>query len=908
MTTPAAPQPIERKFRFKDEWLVALVGTMPGVTTELINRWRTQQKPYVAQALIDGDVLSFKEIAELVKEAFRIDSVDLNPGQIDKNAMQILPEKLCREHNVLPVKVDSRMVHLAMANPLDQEAIQRVSWATSREVTPLFCPPGQLEKMVSETLRPDAMIYGLIEKLDQAASGLEQIKEQEQEEAALARVHAPVIKLVDAIIANAIKLRASDIHIEHDETSTLVRFRIDGLLKNIMVLPRFIGVGPVVSRIKIMSDLDVAERFRPQDGRAKVRVAGEDVALRVSVLPTRVGEKVVMRLLNEKSVQVSMGTLGFMPEVLERFKALLMREQGILLVTGPTGSGKTTTLYAALNTRRGESVNIVTVEDPVEYRLSGVNQVQVNEKQGLTFAGVLRSVLRQDPDVLLVGEIRDQETATIAFQAAMTGHLVLSTLHTNDAIGAIPRLSNIGVEPFRVAAGLIGVTAQRLVRKVCPHCRYEAPIEELHPMVRAAQQRLFGKSRHVKATGCAECGFTGYTGRIPLIEFLEITPELRGLITTGKLADEIRAHALRTRVLHTFDNDALWHIAEGDTTAEEVIPYTEFERRRTPRSNTPRVNAEYTPELDADGVAKPSRVLLAVSDKVDRVRFNDILVEARFAVQIANDGAAALGILAQDPPDALVVGLKLPILDGRQVVHAARTVVGLVDMPIIVVAPAGSETETNDLLSQGVDDVLHEPIDAGRFRARVTQVMRSRGLWSETEDVMRPLIPQDEAERLVEFRLSGAAIESPPEERFDKISRMAQRVFSVPFAGISFVEGERQWFKSRQGLSIEDTTRDLSFCGHAINTDEVFVVEDAVLDPRFAQNPIVLEEPRIRFYAAQPVKGPGGHNVGTLCIMDKAPREFGLEDRETLRDLGEMVEKELKAKGKAKKKAVAPPD
>jgi type IV pilus assembly protein PilB len=902
MTIPADPQPNERKFRFKDEWLVSLVGTMPGVTPELIKRWRFQEKPYIAQALIDGDVLSFKEIAEVVKDAFRIDYVDLTPGAIDKNAMQILPEKLCREHNVLPVKVDNRMVHLAMANPLDQEAIQRVSWATSREVTPLFCPPGQLDKLVQETLRPDAMIYGLIEKLDQAV-GIEQIKEREEGEAD-ARVHAPVIKLVDAIIGNAIKLRASDIHIEHDEASTLVRFRIDGLLKNIMVLPRFIGVGPVVSRIKIMADLDVAERFRPQDGRAKLRVSGEEVALRVSVLPTRVGEKVVMRILNEKSVQVSMGTLGFMPEVLERFKALLMREQGILLVTGPTGSGKTTTLYAALNTRRGEAVNIVTVEDPVEYRLSGVNQVQVNEKQGLTFAGVLRSVLRQDPDVLLVGEIRDQETATIAFQAAMTGHLVLSTLHTNDAIGAIPRLSNIGVEPFRVAAGLIGVTAQRLVRKVCPHCRYEAPIEELHPMVRSAQQRLFGTARHVKATGCAECGFTGYTGRLPLIEFLEITPEIRGMITTGKLADELRSHALRTGAIHTFDNDALWHIAEGDTTAEEVIPYTEFERRRTPRSATPRINAEFVGELDADGVAKPPRVLLAVSDKADRVRFNDILVEARFAVQIANDGAAALGILAQDPPDALVVGLKLPILDGRQVVHAARTVVGLVDIPIIVVAPAGSESETNDLLSQGVDDVLQEPIDAGRFRARVTSVMRSRGLWMETEEVMRPLIPQDEAERLVEFRLS-AAIDSDPEERFDKISRMAQRVFTVPFAGVSFVEGERQWFKSKQGLPIGDSARDLSFCGHAITGTEVFVVEDAALDPRFAQNPLVLEEPHIRFYAAQPVRGPGGHNVGTLCVMDKQPREFGDEDRETLRDLGEMVEKEIKMKPKKK---VAPPD
>jgi len=335
-----------------------------------------------------------------------------------------------------------------------------------------------------------------------------------------------------------------------------------------------------------------------------------------------------------------------------------------------------------------------------------------------------------------------------------------------------------------------------------------------------------------------------------------------------------------------------------------VIPYTEFERRRTPRNNTPRLNAEFVAELDENGVAKPSKVLLAVGDKNDRVRFNDILVESRFAVQIANDGAAALGILAQDPPDALVVGLKLPILDGRQVVHAARTVVGLVDMPIIVIAPEGTETQTTDLLSQGVDDVLYEPLDPGRFRARVTAVMRSRGLWSETEEVMRPLIPQDEAERLVEFRLS-AAIDGEPEERFDKISRMAQKVFAVSFAGVSFVEGERQWFKSKAGLPIGDSSRDLSFCGHAITGSEIFVVEDAVLDPRFAENPLVVEDPHIRFYAAQPVRGPGGHNVGTLCIMDKNPREFTAEDQETMRDLGEMVERELKSKAKPK---VSPPD
>ncbi|HEU4747344.1 MAG TPA: ATPase, T2SS/T4P/T4SS family, partial [Gemmatimonadaceae bacterium] len=402
MTTPAGPQAKERKYRFKDEWLVALVGTMPGVTPELIQRWRTQEKPYVAQALIDGDVLSFREIAEVVKDAFRIDYVDLSPGAIDKNAMSILPEKLCRELNLLPVKVDAKTVHLAMANPLDQEAIQRVSWATSREVTPLFCPPGQLDKLVSDTLRPDALIYGLIEKLDHAA-GVEQVIDVKEDEEAMSRVHAPVIKLVDAILANAIKLRASDIHIEHDEASTLVRFRIDGLLKNIMVLPRFIGVGPVVSRIKIMADLDIAEKRRPQDGRVSISLDGRLVDIRLVVLPTVEGESVVMRILEKNDRVVSFADLGMAGEPLKRLEAAIARSHGAVLVTGPTGSGKSTTLYSALDRIKSPEKTIITIEDPVEVRVKGIKQVQVNHKAGLDFAAGLRSMMRADPDVIMVG-------------------------------------------------------------------------------------------------------------------------------------------------------------------------------------------------------------------------------------------------------------------------------------------------------------------------------------------------------------------------------------------------------------------------------------------------------------------------------------------------------------------------
>src|SRR5713226_337047 len=375
----------------------------------------------------------------------------------------------------------------------------------------------------------------------------------------------PVVRLVDLIISEGILARSSDIHIEPEEGGVAVRYRIDGVLRQVMKIPRQAGL-PLISRIKIMSSLDIADRLRPQDGRACVAVNGQPIDLRVSTLPAQLGEKVVIRILDSRATVKSLDTLGLNPGEAEAIKRLLENHEGILLVTGPTGSGKTTTLYSAINQIKSEGVNIVTVEDPVEYRMQGIVQVQVQEKAGLTFAAALRSILRQDPNVVLVGEIRDKETAQIAVQASLTGHLVLSTLHTNDAANAVTRLVDIGVEPYKIAASLRGVVAQRLMRKLCPTCKevwMEAPPERLRRWIPAGTPLY-------RAAGCPDCAMTGYRGRFSILEVLTMSPELERRIAAGETADKIAAAGRRAGMKFLWES-GLAHVLRGESTIDELL-------------------------------------------------------------------------------------------------------------------------------------------------------------------------------------------------------------------------------------------------------------------------------------------------------------------------------------------------
>ncbi|MFB6368483.1 MAG: GspE/PulE family protein, partial [Gemmatimonadota bacterium] len=433
----------------------------------------------------------------------------------------------------LPKALRDRTPELLTPNPLDAELQNEVEWVTGREVEPWFCLPERLQALVAREFgQSDPVEFDLLREIE-AREEVELVGGDDHPADSDSDVRPPIIRFVNSLIADAAERRASDIHIEHERSGSTVRYRIDGKLRKVMTLPRYVAAGPTVSRVKIMADMDLAERRQPQDGRANLRIGNREVGLRVSTVPTKWGENVVLRLLDRENALVPLEELGFHGQVRERFERLIERPEGIVLVTGPTGSGKTTTLYAAMDRLNDE--------DPVEYELESLTQIQVDEAAGVTFPSSLRSVLRQDPDVIMVGEIRDRETASIACQAALTGHLVFSTLHTRNTTTAITRLVDMGVEPFKLADGLTAVTAQRLVRRLCTECARQVdagPVDER--LSRALEREGLGTSIG-RAVGCRHCDYEGYRGRIALVELLEVDDRVRGAISDGATAEELRS-------------------------------------------------------------------------------------------------------------------------------------------------------------------------------------------------------------------------------------------------------------------------------------------------------------------------------------------------------------------------------
>src|SRR5213594_4064314 len=548
---------------FSDEWLAqSIEGLTPERLQEL--RGKAESGRTLWECVVAEKIATDAQIIDKLSHRFRLKVGD--PSKIDLTARDGVPEQLARRYRVLPLRLTDSYLELGTANPFDLDAEKALAFATAREIRLFLLPPSKISEKLDEIYRADKAIDKLLEGMgDQEVTTLTEAPPPEELNISEADAsQKPVVRLVDMIISEGILSRASDIHVEPEEGGVAVRYRIDGVLRQVMKIPRQAGL-PLISRIKIMSSLDIADRLRPQDGRARVAVNGQPIDLRVSTLPAQLGEKVVIRILDSRATVKSLDSLGLNPGEADAIKRLLENHEGILLVTGPTGSGKTTTLYSAINQIKSEGVNIVTVEDPVEYRMQGIVQVQVQEKAGLTFAAALRSILRQDPNVVLVGEIRDKETAQIAVQASLTGHLVLSTLHTNDAANAVTRLVDIGVESYKIAASLRGVVAQRLMRKLCPTCKevwIEAPPERL--------RRWIPKGTPLyHAAGCPDCAMTGYRGRFSILEILTMTPELERLIAAGEAANKIADAAQRGGMKSLWDS-GLAHVTRGESTLEEL--------------------------------------------------------------------------------------------------------------------------------------------------------------------------------------------------------------------------------------------------------------------------------------------------------------------------------------------------
>ncbi|HET7032908.1 MAG TPA: type II secretion system ATPase GspE [Casimicrobiaceae bacterium] len=479
--------------------------------------------------------------------------------------------RFLREARALPVREDEQELVLAMADPTDEYTIGAFRMVTGRDVRPLVAIPSELdaalERLYGAGRTAVGQIVGDVEQRDELAfdADVQHLKDLASE--------APVIRLVSLIITNALEARASDVHIEPFENRLIVRYRIDGVLHEVESPPRRFSAA-VISRVKIMANLDIAERRLPQDGRIRLRVHGKEIDLRVSTVPTMHGESVVMRILDKGGVALDFKRLGFEDDTLERFLEVLMQPHGILLVTGPTGSGKTTTLYTALERLNQPDVKILTVEDPVEYQMAGINQIQVKPQINLTFANALRSIVRQDPDVIMIGEIRDLETAEIAVQSALTGHLVLSTVHTNDAASTMNRLLDMGVEDYLLTSTVIGILAQRLVRTLCENCK--EPHVALPEIVEQMGLARFSSEKEItlyRPKGCPQCAQTGYSGRISIIEMLPITDPMRSLVMKHATATDLRAEAIREHMLTMYE-DGLRKAVRGITTFEEVLRVT----------------------------------------------------------------------------------------------------------------------------------------------------------------------------------------------------------------------------------------------------------------------------------------------------------------------------------------------
>lgn len=496
--------------------------------------------------------------------------------KVDLEVIKIIPQLWVKEHGIFPIERVDNTLTLGMVNPFDIDVIKDIRFKTGLNVRAAVISEVELPVMIESCYNEEAPVpdFNMDEvlrdvgsqEIELLAAGQEE-EEQDEEIPVGVESDAPIIRLVDRIISDAVRGRATDVHIEPARGGVHVRYRIDGVMTDILDVPKYIQ-GPLLSRIKIMGSMDITDKRKPQDGRSKIRVGNKLVDLRISSLPTMYGEKIVLRLLEQNKGIVSVGDVGFSSEVLKALNGLLDYPQGMILVTGPTGSGKTTTLYSALTRVNDGTSNIVTVEDPVEYQVPGINQVQINVRAGMTFANGLRSILRQDPDVILVGETRDLETAEIAFHAAQTGHLVLSTLHTNDAAATVTRLQAIGIDPYLIASSILGIMAQRLVRQLCPKCKVPVSMHEdlerwLPPGAKEKPYQLF------ESKGCKECRDTGFLGRFPIAEILVPNDTIRDFVLKGRSDREILQIA-RQSGMKTIFEDGIDRILQGLTTFEEV--------------------------------------------------------------------------------------------------------------------------------------------------------------------------------------------------------------------------------------------------------------------------------------------------------------------------------------------------
>jgi type IV pilus assembly protein PilB len=764
-------------------------GKLDQAKTQAVEKAAASQRSVVS-ALASLNLMSEEQVASELSAALRIPLVDLSGVVFDDAAVQLVDQQVAVKLNVVPLRVEGNQLLLAMVNPLDLEGIRDLEFATGRRIRSTVAVRSALIEALEDCYKMPGAIGALLSQIPEAQKVsvlVEETKGDDVSEQELSREaeRAPVIKMVNCIFDGALKNWASDIHVEPGPNLVYVRYRVNGILEEGLQLPKWVQ-SAIVARIKVMAKLDITKRHIPQDGRLKIRSEDRTVDVRVSSLPTSDGEKIVMRVLDPTAALRNLESIGLTRRDLNTLRTAIRKPEGMVLVTGPTGSGKTTTLYAVIQEIFSPEINIVTIENPIEYEMKGVNQVEVNVKQGLTFADVLRSTLRQDPDVILVGEIRDRETAEVAFHAAQTGHLVLSTLHTLDTSTTITRLLELGIEHHVLASSVIAIVAQRLVRTVCERCAEPVAVDE-----EAAKALGFREPTFMKGKGCAACRRSGFSGRTGVYEVLEMTKKIQQTIES-KAPDSAVRRVSRAEGMTTLLEDALTKIAAGRTTPEEVLgsvqveahgptcpqcsnpieerfavcPFCRHKLVRTCATCSEPLKPEWAicpacgavPKGD-DAPSEPHGVaatgkgsspapktrpadpgeitrprILVVDDNEDLrmfIRKGLERVDSSLMFEEAANGLEALQKIEESPPHLILLDLMMPGIDGLEVCKRLRADLQTAFLPIIMLTARDDASSKKLGFLSGTDDYVVKPFDAEELAARVRRLLeRTYGLSS----------------------------------------------------------------------------------------------------------------------------------------------------------------------------------
>lgn len=692
---------------------LGLIEVLPG-KDEI---WTQQELPiafYAAQQKFDESIAIEKIASKLA-----IENIQLDPSTIDYAKVTELVEKLgaeyCLTQRITPLSETNNQIVVAFADPLDLDTIKSIEFRLSKSVHIAIAKESEILLLLSEFITPEDELFEQFQDLP--ASDYVEILgrsslDQEIDKDGVST--PPILKLTNKIMGDGVKARASDIHIEPMQSAVSVRFRIDGVMSNVLEIPKRLQ-SYITTRFKLLASMDISERRRPQDGRFRVRIAGDVVDLRVSSLPTAYGETIVLRLLRPRTTQLSIESLAMPKQICEAVMRALNGHAKMLLVTGPTGSGKSTTLYTFLHYLKNGRSNIVTVEDPIEYKIAGINQLQVNEAAQVTFASALRSVLRQDPDLIMVGEIRDSETANIALQSAQTGHKVLSTLHTNDAVAAIARLKNLSIAPYLIASSLAGVLAQRLVRKLCQECAVELTPEHDQAVIEDLKLRGIDYKSVKKAHGCKNCSDLGYFGRFAIYSYLEVSDLIAEQIAKGAESSEI-ANSARSLGFQSLSDSALQALTDGLTSYEEVKPYLEKESRSSIN------NLAVSEQRLGNSIAKPKLLLVEDNDDVRSV-LAMLLEREMFDVIQAANGLEALSKVYAEVPAVILCDLMMPVMDGREFLLKLKNNKQTREIPVIILTAAASEEHEINLLELGARDFVSKASSSNIMLTRIRKVL-----------------------------------------------------------------------------------------------------------------------------------------------------------------------------------------